>query len=1657
MNFIDKMVERFIKLNRRMKRWQRVVSVMAAVVVFATTYALILPAITLDTDTATTQSGIEVAASENEPDEAGTVFESVEEELIEEKEPVTEVEENLEEAAAEENSGSESGSQGAEETQSEVVDDNDADEGEQTEVLSAEEAATYSTTEAAIAAVTGKTAEEIKLITEDTKLVFNDPDDEYVVTAEFGESAKLPEGVQLRVKEITKESDPEAYEAYYQKALSEMQDKYDENTKLSFAKFYDIAFIYEGTEIEPSGNVNVKIEYKQAVEIEKATTVDTIHFDKNDEEKAEVISSDTKGSEKEVEAVEFESDRFSVYGIVGTETITTEFLSHNGTKYEVTVTYGPEAKIPEGSTLSVTDIEEGTEAYDYARNAVLADKKEKGEFVDITDFNLAALDISIIDPNGQEIEPEATVQVDIKIKDLPGVENLDEIKDSLEIQHHVEVTDGVVVEKVFDGSEEGTFRMDTNETVAEKGTAVDPNSVSDEDFIIEVNPTDESEVNFDEIGGINASFDTPVFSTFTITWGGGANDSTTSLRIRFRTNGTNRDRYVTVHYVDSNGTPITRPTGINGNTYVTTTDSTTEAVVANTLLGNGITGREFIAAHYGSYDGDIITRMVGSRSGGTNYLTFYNNNTQVANVSDNNANIYLVYSGPTAGNSTTVHYGYMDGTTFKEFDAQPSPTTVTTSNHAYLIYDFDGYQYADETYYRSTEAASGANMKTGATEIQARLIPYQGSWYGYTGSSYVTVENGSHIYVVYEQKPSASTGGAPTAPTDAPDAAKPTILKESTPNTDGTSTLGLSITGYANDVDPDKLADVIVVLDVSGSMYNNSDMGNNTRRITAARNAVNSLAKTLLDQNTTEKPELFRMALVTFSTSGTTTQGFTTDLGTYQSAVNNVSTGGGTNWEEALEIADQMAVSSDRATFVIFVTDGDPTFRVSRMDATDAQLDMYGKNGNDDYYVSDNVFGEGNDDSQDRNYNAALKVAQSIKSHNKSFYTIGISSDVTNLNNFADAAGADGKYTATTSSALTEAFEEIAENIKAKVGWGDIKMTDGITQLTSTMEKNNLVEVDGSSFTYWKKAKDANDFVEWDPASENAQEATYNSSTGAVEWDMGHNFMPEDGATYKVEFLVWPSQQAYDIIAKLNNGTITYDSLTDAQRAQIIKNGNTYTLVTNCNDPDTTYKRATKSGSSVSTTGDTKQLFFNTVRNLGLDVDKLTIKKEWVNDLDPDDRWKTEVIMDVKGDGELFKTVTLNSSNNWTNSDSFISCGLIKTNSDGTYQVLEKGHDFVIEEPAEYGYYWNFDTNIYRPMIIGTTLTMLVKDEAGTYEIDGNKYRTLNQDEAAATLTATNIRRSNLNLTKVLKDQDGNDITSDSTDLFEFKITVNNINADKGSADNLDSDYYVWFSVYDPAAGATVHGLETNATPEAGDTGFYYAASGTEISVKLQPGWNLRFTNLPTGTTYTIQEVLEDGFEFDSAGLASGQTTFNITDGTTGSGRIDNPNTQYTVTYTNISKVVDIVVKKTDDEGTASLDGAKFVLQKKNATETYVNVGEEFTVPASGFEIKSLIPGDYKLVEITPPDGYIVIEKETYFKVNEAGSAHIIELANGTTNALVSGTNDNTVSIKNTPGAALPNTGGSGTLPYTLGGIAFIMASALMYGFRMRRRERRSN
>ena len=260
-----------------------------------------------------------------------------------------------------------------------------------------------------------------ELITEDTQLVFEGED--YYVYADFGMSAKLPVGVKLEVKEITKEKDPEVYEQYYTKALSEIQDKYDEKTKLSFARFYDIAFMYDGKEIEPAGEVKVRIEYKKALEIPKETTVDAIHFEdvkdaQEEEKRAKVLESEIEAKENEakdseVEAIEFKSEQFSVYGVVGTESITTTILTADGSTYEITVTFDPQTVTESDAKLLVRELTQEDGEYDslVEQTASMIDSdKDALKYIKL-------LDISVTDENDQKIALSGPVDVRIKLLD----------------------------------------------------------------------------------------------------------------------------------------------------------------------------------------------------------------------------------------------------------------------------------------------------------------------------------------------------------------------------------------------------------------------------------------------------------------------------------------------------------------------------------------------------------------------------------------------------------------------------------------------------------------------------------------------------------------------------------------------------------------------------------------------------------------------------------------------------------------------------------------------------------------------------------------------------------------------------------------------------------------------------------------------------------------------------------------------------------------------------------------------------------------------------------------------------------------------------------------------------------------------------------------
>ena len=1259
--------------------------------------------------------------------------------------------------------------------------------------------------------------------------------------------------------------------------------------------------------------------------------------------------------------------------------IQTMFLSDSGKQYEVTVTYDEEANIPEGSTLRVTEFSEQDEEYKYARKSGLADKKARGEWVDLSSFGLAALDISILNPEGREIEPEAPVQVEIQIKELSGVGELSEVADTLAIQHHVEVEEGVVVETVFDGSDDATFELETNEVVAAEGIIVDPEHVKEEDFLLNDDTAEFWTETTPQDNALVVNFETSAFSTFTVTWNSA--------------NWPYSSRKVTVHYVDQNG-------------------------------------RE---------------------------LTISNPNNTYQNL-----------------NASSI-----------------SP--------AYLIYDIDGYEYAYTYRNRNTDGNRinpmlakdnynqwMYNISADSYNLYTRELIYEGS----------QLSNNDDIYVVYKEKNNIVQGGTPTVKQsgDIDPPVAPRINKESTPNGDDTNTLALSLISDTAKLEVEKLADVIVVFDVSGSM-NTNDMGDGATRLQAAKEAVKQLADQLAEKKNSDGDPLVRMSLIQFSTKASKVVEHLTDLDdtgktTIHTAVDNLSAGGGTNWDHALQLAnEENDLDPGRATFVIFVTDGDPTYRNTRMNVTDLDLQKetndtaynnYGVNYPNNGYLSNNVYGPGDNDKEGTCYNAAVIQGNEIVSAGKNIYTIGISNDVTKVGAFNTAIHGNGAFLAANTSALQQAFSDIEASISGASGWGNIQMTDGITSLTNTVQKTGLVNV-GGDFSYWiapapenwtsmtdaeKNAYKpaASDFVSWDPEASGVAPAIYNEQTGAVEWNMGSTFMPEAGVTYQVRFKVWPSQEAYDYIAKLNNGTIQYDSLPENVKAQIIKNGNTYTLKTNEPNAKTTYQTATRTGNTVTASGETYTLHFPTVKDLNLSVDKMKVKKEWVNSLDPDARWKTPVeLLLTDGAGNLYKSIDLNEDNDYSAEDNFISCGLAKIENNELV-IYEQGHDFKLSEPEEYAYYWNLDSQIYRPMIIDAQLTMLVKVDApagmgdktyytseGTayYKIGNGTYKAISSGDAATGITATNIRRSNLNLTKKVVDENGNPVIT--SELFTFTITVND-----------SQDKKVWFSVQTDAndTDTVVKNLITNADPEVegGEkTGYYSADSGSEITVSIQPGWNLRFTNLPNGTTYTITENAKENYSFVNASIDN-NGTFSVEDGTTvGTGTINESDKKYTVTYTNRAVTQQVYIQKTGQDAQTPLKGAIFSLYTKEGYEAdpqeELKTGLESDKDGK-IDLGRLVVGKYYLKETKAPSGYNLLTDPVEITVN-ANGVQYKQITNSLSlsNEGVSGGREEgyTLVVTNEAGVELPSTGGPGPgMLYLLGIMLTSLAAAGLVMMRLR-------
>ncbi|MDO5117499.1 MAG: Cna B-type domain-containing protein, partial [Eggerthellaceae bacterium] len=690
--------------------------------------------------------------------------------------------------------------------------------------------------------------------------------------------------------------------------------------------------------------------------------------------------------------------------------------------------------------------------------------------------------------------------------------------------------------------------------------------------------------------------------------------------------------------------------------------------------------------------------------------------------------------------------------------------------------------------------------------------------------------------------------------------------------------------------------------------------------------------------------------------------------------------------------------------------------------------------------------------------------------------------------NYGATEAADHYYNAETASALEQAVSDIFSIVVQSMGISSVSISDGTTNQVKTTsgEVSELLEVDESSYQYWisipvvdnkftRVDKDGNTIeytvtdnnngtcdVSWgtgasaqtvtvDGSVKNGQlkyewkeanalynyappAASLNEETGAVDWDLSSVGTLLDGVTYSYTFDVYPSQETYDMIAQLKNGTITYGSL-DANIKKYLKqseDGNDYTLETNTG-ASLSYKD-TRIGDEIQT-----KPFTDELDPVVTTSSILTVKKNW----DPISQAVDEIILTVTKDGDEFFNVTLNSGNEYSGSAN-ISTGLMRVTyaADGEtitgVTILDEGRDYTFAEMDASSFEWELDAEIVRPMLIdsATEISTLILIEDATksaaisedmgseiflqqggktyFKIEGEIYELSTSDDSGH-LEATNTKRSHVYLLKAVEGDDPGD------GEFEFDLTVNAAYDDhtvavEGSGstytfttvdgievtvqpDSKHEGYYIaqytvedgdnvvlygnvaggkftykeamWFSIYDLEAGKSVSGLElegwTEETNSSGPTGYYYAPTGTSLHVTMKESYSLRFSYVPTGTTYTFveKELAEDSnysfvkAEQDAEGTVDGQTV---------TGTVAEGDTSYYVTYTNRYELAKITVKKEwlGEEG----DSATVELyQDGTATgkTAELNADNEWT-----YTFADLDSGhEYSVQETDPTTGYV--------------------------------------------------------------------------------------
>lgn len=318
-------------------------------------------------------------------------------------------------------------------------------------------------------------------------------------------------------------------------------------------------------------------------------------------------------------------------------------------------------------------------------------------------------------------------------------------------------------------------------------------------------------------------------------------------------------------------------------------------------------------------------------------------------------------------------------------------------------------------------------------------------------------------------------------------------------------------------------ADIVLVMDKSRSMKGELDSN--------AKKAANALAEKLLTDKNSKLPidQQVRMAVVTFSTNASRKQTFTTNA----SEINNAVEGdpdGGTNWEAALKEANSLRGRSRVKKHIIFLSDGNPTYRISNY-----PIGCGGSwnpcNPDDSWYTTpEGVHGAGTEGSDERyGYNYAAALAEANKRGDTALYVVKTSKDANKMADLASEANAVNgeEFDGTNAENLTNAFDQIYSSITSSAKIKVFSITDTLSQWVDPVEFSNATN--GADITQYVTVKNGSTKLtsgytatySVDSSDNRTVTVTFNGTDGI------DGIVAEKTDVIDVSFKVKPSDDAY--------------------------------------------------------------------------------------------------------------------------------------------------------------------------------------------------------------------------------------------------------------------------------------------------------------------------------------------------------------------------------------------------------------------------------------------------------------------------------------------------------------------------------------------------